>query len=406
MTINEQDIHSMRRREKGAALLTVLLVSTMLIAAGGALLLATSMTNTTAIDSTAEAQAYYAAEAGINVALNVMRGNSAAAIAPTFRAVADNATMDQWLAYEEIGERSLVVVSTNPGLAYEINVINVDNILAPEVPRRLLLRVTGYGPKASRKQLEVVVDRHTFDYSPLATILMRGAGDNKSTMPSFFIGESNAKTYSGYDQANPANSIPTFGTTHIDDFNAAITHVETAKPNTVSGVEKVKQYDESQLPTFLQTADNARLFLDTMQDKAMSTGRYFKEAPASFGSDANPQLTFVDGDVDLPTGGAGLLIVTGKLTMSGNPSFNGLILALGEGSLERDGGGNGDILGAIIVAKFDRKWLPEDNDEPHPFLAPTFVTNGAGTSTVRFDSFQLDRALSVAGLRTMGIREY
>ena len=403
--VNEQDIKSIPRREKGAALLTVLLVSTMLIAAGGALLLTTTMTNTTAIDSTAEAQAYYAAEAGVNVALNVLRGNSTAATAPNFRNVADNPKMGQWLEYETIGERSLVIVSANPGLAYDITVTDPDSTPSPKQPVRLLLSVTGYGPKGSRKQMEVLVDRHTFDYSPLATILMRGAGDSKSTMPSFFIGESNAKTYSGFDNANPANSIPAFGTTHADDFNMATAHVETAKPNTVSGVEKVKQYDESQLPTFLQTADNARAFLDIMTDNAKSAGRYFKEAPASFGTDANPMLTFIDGDVDLP-GGAGLLIVTGKLTMSGNPSFKGLILVLGEGDMERDGGGSGNIFGAIVVAKFDRKWLPEDNDEPHPFLAPTYLTNGAGNSDVRYDSFQLDRALSVAGLRTLGIREY
>ena len=41
--------------------------------------------------------------------------------------------------------------------------------------------------------------------------------------------------------------------------------------------------------------------------------------------------------------GAGLLIVTGKLLMKGNPSFKGLILVMGEGYVERDGGGNGNI---------------------------------------------------------------
>ncbi len=406
MKTNEQNILLTRRREEGAALLTVLLVSTMLLAAGGALLLTTSLTNTTAVDSTAEAQAYYAAEAGINVAVNVLRGNSAAATAPTFRNVADTKNMDQWLDYKPIGERSLVVMSTSPGLAYDVAVSDPDSTPALQQPRRLLLNVTGYGPKGSRKQMEMLVDRHTFDYSPLATILMRGAGDNKTTMPNFFIGESNAKTYSGFDNAVPSTgSIPTFGTTHADDFAGATTHIADAKPNTISGVEKVKQYNESQLPSFLQTADNARAFLDIMQDIAISSDRYFNSAPASFGTDANPLLTFVDGDVDLP-GGAGLLIVTGKLTMHGNPSFNGLILVLGEGYLERDGGGSGNILGAIVVAKFDRTWPVEENGDPHPFLAPSYVTNGAGNSDVRYDSFQLDRALSVAGLRTMGIREH
>lgn len=405
MKQNQSKNKSESNREKGAALLTVLLVSMMLLAAGGALLLTANMTNTTTIDSTAEAQAYYAAEAGVNMAINVLRGNSSSTTRATFLNVKQNSTMSQWLNYTTVGARSLVVVSTNPGLAYQVAVTDPDNTPVGQQPRRLLVNVTGYGPKGSMKRMEVLVDRHTFDYSPLATILMRGADDNKTTLPTFFIGNSNAKTYSGFDNANPTSSIPTFGTTHNSDYNAVSEHIKDAKPNTVSGVDKVKEYPNSDLPTFLQTADNARAFLNTMQDIAISNGRYFKSAPASFGTLADPKLTFVDGNVDLP-GGAGLLIVTGKLTMSGNPSFSGLILVLGEGYLERDGGGNGNILGNIVVAKFARTWPPEENGLEHPFLAPTYVTNGAGTSTVRFDSIQLDRALSISGPRTMGIREF
>src|SRR2546425_4743734 len=63
--------------ECGAALLTVLMTSTMLMVAGGALILATSMATRTAVDSTAEMQAYYGAEAGMQSAVNVLRGNVA-----------------------------------------------------------------------------------------------------------------------------------------------------------------------------------------------------------------------------------------------------------------------------------------------------------------------------------------
>src|SRR5256885_13031632 len=63
-----------RSSERGAALITVLLVATLLLAAGGALLLTTSMATTLAVDSSAEGQAYYSAEAGVNSTLNVLRG--------------------------------------------------------------------------------------------------------------------------------------------------------------------------------------------------------------------------------------------------------------------------------------------------------------------------------------------
>ncbi|HEY0080385.1 MAG TPA: pilus assembly PilX N-terminal domain-containing protein [Pyrinomonadaceae bacterium] len=66
-----------RRRERGAALVTVLLTSMLLLAAGGALIMTTSMSASSAYDSTGEMQAYSAAEAGLQEALNVLRGNVA-----------------------------------------------------------------------------------------------------------------------------------------------------------------------------------------------------------------------------------------------------------------------------------------------------------------------------------------
>src|SRR5688572_31940366 len=61
--------------ERGAALVAMLLVTVLMLGAGGALVLATAMSSTTAIGSTAEMQAYYVAESGMQSALNVLRGN-------------------------------------------------------------------------------------------------------------------------------------------------------------------------------------------------------------------------------------------------------------------------------------------------------------------------------------------
>src|SRR5260370_13489922 len=67
----------MRRNERGAALITSLLIATLLLVAGGALIQITSMSAANAIDATAETQAYYGAEAGLQAALNSLRGNTA-----------------------------------------------------------------------------------------------------------------------------------------------------------------------------------------------------------------------------------------------------------------------------------------------------------------------------------------
>src|SRR5712692_10755252 len=63
--------------ERGAALITMLLVSIPLLMAGGALIMITSMSAANTADSAAETKAYYAAEAGSQQVLNVLRGNVA-----------------------------------------------------------------------------------------------------------------------------------------------------------------------------------------------------------------------------------------------------------------------------------------------------------------------------------------
>ncbi len=65
-----------RKNERGAALITVLMISFLLIVAAAALLFAASANTADVTDATAEEQAYYAAESGIQSVVNVLRGNT------------------------------------------------------------------------------------------------------------------------------------------------------------------------------------------------------------------------------------------------------------------------------------------------------------------------------------------
>jgi hypothetical protein len=49
--------------------------------------------------------------------------------------------------------------------------------------------------------------------------------------------------------------------------------------------------------------------------------------------------------------GAGVLIVTGQLTILNNAGYNGVIICIGQGALLRSGGNSGNVQGAILVAK-------------------------------------------------------
>jgi hypothetical protein len=117
---------------------------------------------------------------------------------------------------------------------------------------------------------------------------------------------------------------------------------------------------------------------------------------AQVGTTANRKIVFVDGDATLgPVNGAGILIVTGQLTLSGNFSYNGLIMVIGKGNLQRNGGGTGEINGSIYVAK--------TRDNADALLSdlgiPTFDTSGGGNSDIRYDASQLANAGGTKFLR-------
>src|SRR5436853_2141268 len=125
-----------KRRERGAALLTVLLLATLLLSAGGALVLTTTLSSTNAIDSSAEMQAYYSAEAGLQATINTLRGNvynDSSTPAASFRAVVEpslsNATGDaataqniarlsKWFTYNS--NKRIVMPGTNNLIAYDV----------------------------------------------------------------------------------------------------------------------------------------------------------------------------------------------------------------------------------------------------------------------------------------------
>jgi type II secretory pathway pseudopilin PulG len=567
MILTVTDAARRRPNERGVALVTMLLISLLLLAAGGAVILTTAMSATNSIDSAAETQAYYAAQAGLQSTLNVLRGNvapnplidpsspSASGNKISFRKAVTASTsntssdtngprLSRWLTYDSTYTDRVVIsqpYSTINGLAYSTSISDPDNsarvvfstqgafdnntaattasksygngnsrvtvtfngrasttindsgnstlgsftisglgsgnytipdgeifkltivqtapwaatatinctlsgtisnssgnlvisfpatspantdnlygtvftrtasqfnlpnsgavtsiattITAPE-PQRLIVKVTGYGPRAAKKQMQMLLNRFAFDYTPKAAITMRGSD---SGLPmTFAVGNSSQYTYTGYDNAGGTN-LPGFAVTSATDYTTATLQVPPTNTQ-VTGDPALQQVTTSSLSSFLQTADGSRALVDLLRVAAQNQNRYYTTSspPSDFGASAsNGLLTFVDGDVDLPPGGgAGLLVVTGTLTMRGSSDFKGIILVLGTGQLLRDGGGNGTTLGSIVVARFG---------STGDFLAPTFNSNGSGTSDVKFDSDWTRRALMTAGPRVMGVSEY
>ena len=297
---------------------------------------------------------------------------------------------------------------------------------SPE-PSRLIVKVVGYGPRGASKNLQMMVSRFGINYDPVAAFVVRGAGNDSTTASTISIGSSANYVYSGVDNAG-GQPLPAFMVTTTPDF----TNLSTFKSNNPTGVQGdptgltpiLKQAtlpaDLALLPKWLQTTSDpvfgARAFVEQLRraskqqfygcssGTSSSCDRYFNTAggdaaPTEFGAGTSDGLfTFVDGNVSLPSaGGKGLLVVTGTLSMNGSQTFEGLVLVLGGGVLDRSGGGNGTSLGAFVVAKFN---------STGDFLAPTFTSSGSGTSNLQLDRNKVKTALRLGGVPVLSVSEY
>ena len=297
---------------------------------------------------------------------------------------------------------------------------------APE-PSRLIVKVVGYGPRGASKNLQMMVSRFGVDYDPVATFVIRGAGNDSTSSSTISIGNSANYVYSGVDSAL-GNPLPAFMVTTTPDFTN-LSNLKSNNPSALVGdpaalIPNLKQAtlptDINLLPKWLQTTSDpvfgARAFVSRLRSASQqqfygcSSGaspgcdRYFNTAagdaaPTDFGAGTTDGLfTFVDGDVSLPSsGGKGLLVVTGTLSMNGSQTFDGLVLVLGGGVLDRSGGGNGSSGGAFVVARFN---------STGDFLAPTFTSSGSGTSTLQLDRNKVKTALRLGGVPVLSVSEY
>ena len=418
-----------RSGERGAALITAVLLSMLLLAAGGILILTSTMTGITARDSTAEMQAYYAAEAGIAKTLEVLRGNvdsSPSGTRASFRNVICSPAL--WPTTATWPNGGYVNVTSDASTKFQVTSILdpdkqnsaswcTDPAFANYKPERLRVRVTGLGPRDSRKNMEVVVNRYTLEYDVKAVVTLPNGSGNPIN---FNLGGSNVTSTSGVDVSG-GGTISAVAISDadkqrvnnvIDGCDPDGSNCSGSGPNVTPGDPAVLGNDNT--PSFLKDVPSAREFLygsEGMKQAAINQGRYFNSGAAAIASDAglgasNPDgvFTFVDGDLVLGPGsptGQGTIIVTGKLTLNGNFQWNGVIMVLGTGEVYRSGGGHGDIFGAMFVAKF-----PTSGANTDQFGAPVFDTSGGGTSNIQYSSDAVDKAKSVGGHSVKGVREY
>lgn len=432
--------HPKHRQERGAALITVVLLLVLLFAVSGTIILVTVLSNTTTVDLVAEKQAYDAAEAGMQLALNVLRGNGTgpgisfkdAAVRVTSNKADDwspQARLSKWLTYSYPASQPDRIPLTSPydpysGLAYSVTITAPDAIpnivptpnpnwvdgpvvkpfpaIKPAKPiwhpwhcahcswdythcslynppnngtirsdgygcrhkhcipppgwgqvddgyQRLIVRAIGYGPRGAKKQLELLVKRVLFDYEGESLVYLQGS------------------QYGGdvtFSITTPPDVLPkvvfdsgdkmiAFGVTNSAD--QAIVETAIAQPDKVSITGKgddFEVFNEDDIPPWLSSADNARRLVADLELDAKLRSRWFSSYPTGqAGTDSNPLLTFVRGNTQITSDGAGILVVTGDLTLNTNRKFKGLILLLGNGKLNITSG-KSTIEGSVAIARF------------------------------------------------------
>lgn len=325
------------------------------------------------------------------------------------------------------GVGTLFTVPSTTSVPVNGTVTTIPTAVSTAEPGRLVVKTVGFGPHGASKNLQMMISRFGIDYDPPATFVIRGAGNDSTTASTVAIGSSANYVYSGVDAAL-GNPLPAFLVTTDPDY----TTLSTLKSNNPTGVqgdpsgltpilkEVTLPANLTALPAWLQTTSDpvlgARAFVNQLRQAAQqqfsgctwaqdaTCDRYFntaagEAAPTDFGATTtNGLFTFVDGDVSLPSsGGKGLLVVTGTLSMSGSQTFEGLVLVLGGGSIDRSGGGNGTSLGAFVVAKFG---------STGDFLAPSFTSSGSGTSTLQLDRSKVKTALRLGGIPVLCVSEF
>jgi hypothetical protein len=110
-------------------------------------------------------------------------------------------------------------------------------------------------------------------------------------------------------------------------------------------------------------------------------------AGTTFGTDASPRITYINGDATVG-GGAGVLVVTGTLTFNGNTNFDGLILVVGQGIMNVHGGGGGQVNGEVLIANTNSHTAPFG--QLATLGSPTLNWTGGGSNFIQYNSCWAD----------------
>jgi hypothetical protein len=168
----------------------------------------------------------------------------------------------------------------------------------------------------------------------------------------------------------------------------------------------------SQLDPTQQTPATLDALVQEITDNATEVVTGPATSLPNYGTATNPVIAVVTGanngaggTGDLTLGGQitgyGILVVTGNFTFQGTVSWNGVILVIGQGYAQEQGGGSGEFDGAFFIAKT----RDSSGNELATLGTPTLDWNGGGGNGIYYDSCWINNAGQTALYKVLSFRE-
>ena len=394
--------------DRGSALVMAIVVLVVLTFLGVALLTLSQYETRMALADARAKTVFYVAEAGLEHSRRSLLDQDAVSTSPgsiddelshaagsngsidmdptTIRAVYDSS--GRVIAFTGYGDDLPVQAFTSFGMgAYASFLSNdgIDEALDPldDTNGRVVLTAIGALPGHATEVVQALVQRTSSPALP-AAITMLGP------TPHFEGGTSKSKLLTGDDcdgAGDPGVYVPVVGVIGSSAETAAEAGVDVpgtfvSGPDT--GVDTVTNIDATILPLWkdcdylLYLAAEIKGLADVVGDSSTPL--------SALGSSGNLKTVYIDGDYTLTAqvNGAGILWVTGTLSLQGGVDWEGRIYAVGTGVIQRDGSGTGVLSGGLLMANVaGQDGIMETADDcDSGFDVATFETNGGGAGDI------------------------
>jgi Tfp pilus assembly protein PilX len=286
--------------------------------------------------------------------------------------------------------------------------------------KTVVLTSVATGPNGSKAIIESTVK--TFDlFPPPGAITLLGNG------ATFTGNNSGDKNLHGDDQCGTEPPKPVVAVSHLADVAGVKASIDSTKPETyhtkdsggnpvtaVTNADDVtKKIPASTVASIDTTYGTNLLDAHDLNDFVIDV-KGLADTVAPGGTSANDvyvgapgdtRVVVVDGDFELNTNGAGILVVTGTLTFQGNINYDGLILVFGTGAMVRQGGGENIIRGGIIIADTrGPDGIPGTSDDS--LGPPAIDTSGGGKSIIVYCSTVIEDMLAGIPPRPISFKHF